>query len=281
MTDENTATAPADTQGGSDANPSNGSDAGNASPSPFEGMDSTLIEGLGKLGVTDVQGGLKALLEKQSFIDSTQRFPGTDDPEKLAAFFDKVKPESLDAYPDPDLEKMDPNIPFDKDGYDAFKSIAHKHGLLPQQFQGVINDLLPELAGMGDRATAKLDETANAAKQVLIEELGGEQSEKFIEAQSRVNDLASQRPEIIDYIRATGGINEDGRVQSPEAFKMLLALAEVNGVGGAAKLDTSSPDANGDTGIDPETGMISDGAKAMAFKRSDPEAYERMVSRSR
>ena len=274
MTEETTATATADTQSASDANPSNGSDTGAASP--FEGMDQTLVEGLGKLGVNDVQSGLKALLEKQKFIDSTQRFPGADDPEKLQAFFDKIKPESLDAYPDPDLEKMDPNIPFDKDGYDAFKSLAHKHGVLPHQFEGLVTDLLPVLGGVDERATAKFDQNATAARDALVEEMGGLESERFIEAQTRVNAFATESPDVIEYIRATGGIDADGRVQSPEAFKMLLALARVTDVGGVSKLDTSSPQALGDTGIDPETGRITDPDKAAAFQKTDPEGYARL-----
>lgn len=278
MTEEATATASADTQGAQEGTADSGSSQ--SEPSPFEGMDQTLVEGLGKMGVTDVQSGLKALLDKQKFIDSSQRYPGSDDVEKQKDFFAKIAPENADVYSEPDLSKFDPNIPFDQDGFEAFKGSAHKYGLQPWQFDGMVQDLLPEIAGMGDRANAKISEEAETAKNALIEKYGGEQSEQFIELESKVNRVAEQVPSLVGMLSELGAITNDGRVTHPGAWEALAEIAGVMDVGSIATLETGSDKSSGDVGIDPETGKITDGEKATAFFKRDPEGYARMTGKA-
>lgn len=249
------------------------------SPSFLEQFSEDYREAIGKSGFKDLNDLAKGFVNANSTIQSTQRFPGSDDPEKLQAFFAKIGPESADAYAAPDLSALPEDTPFDQEMFDGFRDIAHKHNILPHQFDGMIKDYLPLVQQADARAHEALGQKADNAASEVAEKFGGKDSEAYNAAMSQVNALYEQNADVKTYLQGLGAITEDGEVRDANAFFLLHALSGATGTGGAAKVEGLQKAAPGDTGIDPETGNITDPIKAAAFREADPEGYERALGR--
>lgn len=259
----------------------NGSEQ-NGSANPFDGLDADIVGALEKMGVKDIPGLAKAATDKEAFIQKTIRYPGEDDPEKLQSFFAKVRPESPEKYTLP--TEIPEGVPYDEGLAQAFAGIAHEHGLTDAQFQGIMGGLLKNdaIAGLegkvAENEQKQLSERANTAASSIAEKFGGAGSEQYNEAVSKVNALYEQTPDVGEALQALGLLDpKDGAVLDANVFNLLHALSSGAQVQPDGKVD-ATPNSDGDVGIDPETGLVTDQMKAAQLYNSDPERYRQMTA---
>ena len=261
-----------------DANGS-GQDAGG---NPFEGLDEGLMKTINGAGIKSLTDLATAYGKDRSFINDSIRYPGADDAEKLEGYYSKLRPETSDKYTMP--TEIPDNVPFDADMAGAFAGIAHAHGLTDAQFQGVMGDLLKSEAVTGldgkvaESTAQQVEQRATTAYDAITEKFGGAGSEEFNAAASQVKALYDQSPDVKDSLQALGLIDpSDGAVLDANVFNLLHALSGSAQVQANGKID-ATPNTDGDVGINPENGLITDQAKAVQLYNSDPERYRQMIA---
>ena len=247
-----------------------------AEANPFASLGDDVQELLTKRGINSLDT-LAANFAKQSkFVDSTVRYPGADDPEKLQAFYEKVRPESADAYEVPEgVEGVDPDL------LSGFNNILHDAGVSSDQYAkiaGGLSGLLPEIGG---KATEQeIGRRADEAYEAITTKFGGKDSAEFNEAMHSVSSLIDQEPEIKEMMTDWGLLDgKDGAVIDARAFDFIHRLSKTAGIVAEGKVEARAP-SDGDVGIDLATGQITNPTKAGELFKADPERYRSLTNKS-
>lgn len=115
---------------------------------------------------------------------------GNFEPTGVRAVLEKLgTPKDHTAYVVPTDIKIDAGVPFTVAQLEGFKPIAHKHGLLPSQFNGVMKDFV-EMLNQGLKITKQQQiDAQNKAELALRQEVGSEYETKNALADRALNSL--------------------------------------------------------------------------------------------
>ena len=278
MTDGTTEVAQAATLDDSNANAdANGSPADANAASPFAGLEPSLLEMLSKAGITDQNTLATEFGKKEQFIQSTVRFPGMDDKDKLAAFDAKVRPETAADYQMPEITDFPEDVPLQEPQIEALREISHGLGLRQDQFEGIVSQVLNHDAFSPTKAVEEAaDARASAAVQGIQGAYGGKDTEEYNAAVSQVNSAYEAFPELGEVFKEVGLMDADGGVLDKRVFDILHKISgagQIQAKGGMEKNASST----GDTGIDPKSGQITNATLASELFARDPETYRRLT----
>jgi len=274
---EGAATA-ADTPVDAVTTPPQGSQGGEVA-NPFEGLDADLLEQITKAGVKDLSTLAKGYVDKEKFIQSSPRYPGADDAEKLTKFYEKLRPETVEGYSELDLKALPEDFPLDKGVMAAAQKAAFDSNIPDELFKPFIEKMLadPEVTGINARVDAARSEQADAAAIKIAEDFGGQGSETYNAAVASVNGLFEQVPELGAALSSWGVMDAtDNAILDATVFTVLHKLSGAAAVLPSGKIEADAG-GDGDVGIDPNTGAITNATKAAALYNRDPDSYRRMT----
>ena len=203
--------------------------------------------------VKDVASLAQQFVDQSSYLGSAIRVPSEDaSAEDKQKFFDKVQKHAPHLMPRPEAgnqEQMDAvltalgrpdeatgyenvdvpeGLAFDDARMDAFKGLAHKHGLTKDQFNGVLGDVL----AMDAQSNTEMNEAVVTSRQAVEQEWGATFKDR--EAQAIAAAEATGAPEAVIQMAKEGKIGGD-------TLKWMHALAtKIGGGEGNANHDNGN-----------------------------------------
>lgn len=168
--------------------------------------------------VPDVPTLAKNYVNQQEFIGRKGIIPPKEgDEADLNRYYNQIgRPETPDKY---EVKKLD--IPDNmkqyirEDGIDNFKSIAHKHGLLQKQFEGIMKDYVDNNIKFINGYNDKLAEQ----KEKALNDFKNEAGENY----SRLVDSAENAMKV-------GGLNEEQIAEIKSSPTLLKAFSSIGSV---------------------------------------------------
>ena len=242
-----------DEASGGDEGGGGGGDEGGGEVSWRDSLSDDLKGSSALADVTDVASLAQQFVDQSSYLGSAIRVPSEDaSKEDQQKFFDKVQKHAPHLMPRPEAgnqEQMDAvltalgrpdestgyesvEIPeglnFGEDRMDAFKGLAHKHGLTKDQFNGVLGDVL----AMDAQTQTDMDAAVVTSRQAIEQEWGATFKDR--EAQAIAAAEATGAPEAIIQMAKEGKIGGD-------TLKWMHALAsKIGGGEGNANHDSGN-----------------------------------------
>ena len=193
-----------------------------------DGLSDDLKSSSALADVKDVASLAQQFIDQSSYLGSAIRVPSEDaSAEDKQKFFDKVQKHAPHLMPRPEAgnkEQMDAVLtalgrPDESTGYenveipeglnfddarmDAFKGLAHKHGLTKDQFNGVLGDVL----AMDAQTNTEMNDAVVASRQAIEQEWGATFKDR--EAQAIAAAEATGAPEAVINMAKEGKIGGD------------------------------------------------------------------------
>ena len=120
--------------------------------------------------------------------------PDPNSPEDIARYNKEIGvPESADLYESQEFDIPEEVSQFiDTERAEGFKELAHKYGLTPDQYKGLVSEVMAQDIGtIKDRQAAEV-ETANQTKTDLRNEWGEKTDERIARAQGLIDNFADE-----------------------------------------------------------------------------------------